>query len=88
MTIDLSKSQLFCGVSTRALLLAFIAHLFIFAGFVFTDFDKLWMSEKPNIMQFNEIRDKYEKQLLARLKTSNVSLSLDAKASNLVLQEC
>ncbi|KAF6022642.1 ELMOD1 [Bugula neritina] len=31
--------------------------------YVFVEFDKLWMKEKPNIMQFNAMRDKYEGQL-------------------------
>ena len=58
------------------------------AGYIFIDFDKLWMNEKPNIMQFNEIRDKYERMLASKLSQPNVRLCLDSKKSNLVVQEC
>ena len=57
-------------------------------GYIFIDFDKLWMNEKPNIMQFNEIRDKYERILATQLSQPNVRLCLDSKKSNLVVQEC
>jgi len=56
--------------------------------YILIDFDKLWMSEKPNIMQFNEIRKKYEEQLTAELSKPNVKLCLTSEKSNLVVQEC
>ena len=55
---------------------------------MFVEFDKLWMEEKPNIMQFNEMRDKYEAILKSKLAGSKVVLSLESSDSNLLEQEC
>lgn len=57
-------------------------------GYVFVEFDKLWMAEKPNIMQFNEMRDKYEKALERTLASPSVLLGIDAVASELIALEC
>ncbi|XP_067948654.1 ELMO domain-containing protein 1-like [Watersipora subatra] len=55
--------------------------------YVFVEFNKLWMKEKPNIMQFNEIRDKYEKQLRRQLDSSRALLQLESCPSELVTQD-
>ena len=54
----------------------------------YPQFDKLWMTEKPNIMQFNEMRDKYEHVLKTKLADVNVRLGLQSNGSDLVEQEC
>jgi len=53
------------------------------SGYVFVEFNKLWMHEKPNVMQFNEIRDKYEKIMLTQLKSEKALLLIESQTTSL-----
>ena len=41
------------------------------------------MHEKPNVMQFNEIRDKYEKIMLTQLKSEKALLLIESQTTSL-----
>ncbi|XP_022656973.1 ELMO domain-containing protein 2-like isoform X2 [Varroa jacobsoni] len=45
--------------------------------YVFVEFDRLWLAEKPrDIMEFGRIRDKFEEQLVERLKREDCVLNM------------
>lgn len=44
--------------------------------YVFVEFDRLWLAEKPrDVMEFGRIRDKFEEILVERLKHEDCVLS-------------
>lgn len=43
---------------------------------VFCEFDKFWMAEKPNIMEFGSVRERFKRQLIDKLLVENATLLL------------
>ena len=44
-------------------------------GYLLYEFDKFWFEEKPrDIMEFNRVKNKYQKRLLTMLKDKNTVL--------------
>ncbi|CAB4064321.1 ELMOD [Lepeophtheirus salmonis] len=55
-----------------------IDHFHHFYSYLFIEFDKFWLSEKPkDIMEFNRIRDLFENDIRNKLRDSNIRFKIN-----------
>ena len=47
-------------------------------GYLFVEFDKFWFDERPrDIMEFNRVKTKFQKQLIRKLKNKSTVLCVN-----------
>ncbi|XP_013380634.1 ELMO domain-containing protein 2 isoform X1 [Lingula anatina] len=49
--------------------------------YLFHEFDKFWLAEKPHIMEFNKVKAKFAKRIVMHLKDRNATLSMKCVTS-------
>lgn len=60
-----------------------VAHFHHFYSYLFVEFDKFWLAEKPrDVMEFNRIRDLFENNIRAKLSDNSVTFKVNVAIDN------